>query len=128
MNYKIYIGNEKCTKCGKSHKKVFEIDGRPYGSSCAMEILGKNLSAPLWLYELAEKWVQQDSKETEYAHIEDCSTNFINHHATNTLDRDGVSKVWLKTIKIKDKNVKAEWQLEINDYIVKRYTELKEEN
>lgn len=126
MNVKIYIGNENCTKCGKKHKKVFEINGKPYGSSCADEILGKNLTAPVWLYELAEKWVQQDFKESDYTHIEDCSVNFINHYGSNMTTRDGGSKVWEKTIKIDGKNAKAEWQLEINEYIVSRYKELKE--
>ena len=104
--YQIYIGNEKCTKCGKSHKKVFEIDGKPYGSSCANEILGRNLDAPLWLYVLAEEWVKKEAVECDYTHVEDCSVNFINHYGSNMDDKDGASKVWLKAIKIDGRNVK----------------------
>jgi hypothetical protein len=126
MRYKIYVGDEKCTNCGRPHKKVFEIDGKPYGSSCANEILGSNLTAPLWLYELAEHWVQAEANQNFiYTHIEDCSTNFINYYGTNLQDSEGDSKVWTKSIKLNDKTVKIEWQHEINDYIVSRYNEIK---
>lgn len=125
MQVKIYVGNEKCTKCGRSHKKVFEIDGKPYGSSCANELLGKNLDAPLWLYVLAEEWVKEEVLEVDYKNVEDCTVNFINHYGSSLDDRDGSSKVWEKAIKIDGKSVKVEWQYEINDYIVKRYNELK---
>lgn len=62
MDVKIYIGNAECTACGRRHRKVFEIDGKPYGSSCANKIIGKELTAPVWLYELAETWFQDEMK------------------------------------------------------------------
>ena len=123
MQVKIYIGDSNCTNCGKKHKKVFEIDGKPYGSSCANELLGKNLTAPVWLYELAEEWVQEDVS-SDYSHIEDCSINFFNHYETVSKSYSG-QKVWSKPIKLQGKNVKVDWQFEINDYIVERYKAIK---
>lgn len=48
--------------------KFFEIDGKPYGSSCANKIIGKELTAPVWLYELAETWFQDEMKDFKGMH------------------------------------------------------------
>lgn len=125
MIVKIYIGDSKCTKCGKKHSKIFEIDGKPYGSSCARDILGKDLSAPVWLYELAEKFIQEEAKRCpDYKYLGDISCNFINKYATSTENSDGSSKVWRKPIKIQGKWCKSDWQKEIDKYIGHRFPEI----
>lgn len=125
MEVKIYLGDANCTTCGRRHKKVFEIDGKPYGSSCANEILGKNLNAPVWLYELAEEWVVDEAKrrkdqiQGDYDYI---SVNFFNEYETHT-NYDG-QKLWNKPIKVNGKTVKVDWQYEIHDYLMNRWSEL----
>jgi len=129
MNYKIYIGNSKCTKCGKSHKKVFEINGLPYGSSCAKEIICKELTAPVWLYEIAEKYVKNKIKNNNIELNEgDFEVNFWNELPNATLGKkcNGwfESYVYKKSIKINGKSVKLDWQYEIVDYLQNRYAEI----
>lgn len=125
MDVKIYLGEANCTTCGKKHKKIFEIDGQPYGSSCANEILGKNLTAPVWLYELAEEWVLEEAenyKEQISEDYEDISVNFFNEYETDN-NYDG-QKLWNRSIKVNGKNVKVDWQYEIHDYLIGRWKEL----
>ncbi|WP_186313229.1 hypothetical protein [Bacillus velezensis] len=125
MDVKIYLGEANCTACGKKHKKIFEIDGKPYGSSCANEILGKNLTAPVWLYELAEKWVLEEAencKEQISEDYEDISVNFFNEYETDN-NYDG-QKLWNRSIKVNGKNVKVDWQYEIHEYLIGRWKEL----
>lgn len=120
---KIYIGESRCTSCGKRHKRVFEIDGKPYGSSCAIKLIGKELSAPLWLYQLAEEWVIKDVEISAYLDVSEASVNFFNYYETDT-NYDG-HRLWNKAIKVQGRSVKVDWQYEINDYIISRYEELK---
>jgi len=132
MGYKIYIGNSKCTKCGKSHKKVFEIDGKPYGSSCAKDIIEKDLNAPVWLYEIAENYVQKkiEKKDIE-ENVDDFEVNFWNELPSRNDTKLGKecdgwyeSYVYEKTIKIQGKSVKVDWQYEIIDYLHSRHKEI----
>ena len=132
MNYKIYIGNSKCTKCGKSHKKVFEIDGKPYSSSCAKDIIEKDLNAPVWLYEIAENYVQKkiEKKDIE-ENVDDFEVNFWNELPSGNDTKLGKecdgwyeSYVYEKTIKIQGKSVKVDWQYEIIDYLHSRHKEI----
>lgn len=102
----IYIGDAKCTECGKKHKKVFEIEGKPYGSSCAKTILGKELNAPIWLYQLAEEYVQNygiEQEDIKNGIIEDFEVNFWN--TRKGLSPMGYEKVYEKSIKIGEKCV-----------------------
>ncbi|MGN7209778.1 hypothetical protein ACTHPW_18540 [Bacillus velezensis] len=125
MDVKIYLGEANCTACGKKHKKIFEIDGKPYGSSCANEILDKNLTAPVWLYELAEKWVLEEAENYKgqiSEDYEDISVNFFNEYETGN-NYDG-QKLWNRSIKVNGKNVKVDWQYEIHEYLTGRWKEL----
>jgi len=131
MSYKIYQRFSKCTKCGKSHKKIFEIDGKPYGSSCAKDIIGKELTAPVWLYELAEQHVQSRIKSNDIENVEDFEVNFWNElpDDKNTIlgrsfNNLFESYIYHKTIKIKGKSVKVDWQHEIVGYLHNRHAEI----
>lgn len=133
--YKIYLGESKCTTCGKKHKKIFEIDGKPYGSSCAKEVLGKELNAPIWLYNLADEYIQEYGiEDAKTSDIDSFEVNFWNTLPVNNgtmlgkLYRGGMfeSYVYNKTVKINGKSVKVDWQHEIVEYIRNRYAEIKE--
>lgn len=125
--FKVYVGNENCTACGKKHKKVFEFDGKPYGFTCAKKLFGIDLSAPAWLYELAETWMKKDSGYTE-DNYDCCTLNFFNHYGLEEggkiEDRYGESLLWNKPVRIRGYSIKVDWQYEINDYILRRYREL----
>lgn len=121
MEVKIYLGDAQCTQCGKKHKKIFEIDGKPYGSSCANELLGKNLTAPVWLYELAENWIKEEFK-FDYTHLDEIAVNFFNQYDTGNYKEH---RLWEKPVKVNAKSVKVDWQFEINDYIMARYKQLR---
>ncbi|MGN7209787.1 hypothetical protein ACTHPW_18495 [Bacillus velezensis] len=126
MDVKIYIGNAECTACGRRHRKVFEIDGKPYGSSCANKIIGKELTAPVWLYELAETWFQDEMKrfqgDASKVDYEGIAVNFFNDVEDADANYDG-QKIWSKSIKVNGKTVKVDWQYEINDYLKGRCRE-----
>lgn len=131
MDIKIYLGDSKCIKCGKSHKKIFEINGKPYGSSCAKEIIGKDLSAPVWLYKLAENYIQcKIQKNNIEENVEDFEVNFWNENELpNTVlgkDFGGwfESYVYNKTIKINNKSVRVDWQHEIVEYLQNRHKQI----
>ena len=131
LTYKIYLGESNCVVCGKKHKKIFEIDGKPYGSSCAKEILGKELNAPIWLYDLAEEYVQENGIKKNWIKTmrdEDFQTNFWNVDLLNITDwfKGGRSLIYEKSIKVDGKRISSKNQYEIVEYIKNRYHEIKE--
>lgn len=128
--YRIYIGDGKCEKCGRKHKKIFEIDGKIYGSSCAREVLGLNLTAPLWLYKMADDYVQKKIKNNEVElRVEDFECNFWNEMDNLELGKqDGYdgAMIYTKACKVNGKRVSIEWQYEMAHYLNQKWDEVKQ--
>lgn len=134
MNMKIYLGNGICARCGKIHKKIFEIDNKIYGSSCAKEVLGVNYSAPVWLYELSEKIINemQNIDSRRFKNDEDFNLEYffwgtLSKYTNCDYSCYEGSKLFSKPFKIYNKNVKVDWQYEINDYMKQRRNQIVEE-
>lgn len=123
--YKVYLGEGKCTRCGKKHKKIFEIDGQIYGSSCAREVLGLNLTAPAWLYKMAEDYANNKIVNNEVEkRVEDFEVNFWNE--MDNLELGGCDDmIYTKACKINGKRVSIAWQSEIADYLNQIWDSLK---
>ena len=129
INYRIYLGESNCTACGKKHKKIFEINGKAYGSSCAKELLGKELNAPIWLYNLAEDYIKKFGVEKNWINTikdEDFQTNFWNVDALNITWTGNFPRIYERPIKIDGKKITVENQCEIVEYIKNRYWEIRE--
>lgn len=121
-----YIGESNCDLCGKSHKKIVEIDGKKYGTSCANKILKgqNNYSAPLWLYESVEKYLLKDYKT--YSSIEDakefCFLNWYNNFfdVQWSVSRSDQPQLFSNSVKVlidgKSKSIKLDWQWELQKY------------
>lgn len=130
---KIYIVHGRksshCTNCDRKHQKVFEIDGEPYGATCAELIFGVKSCTPLWAYLLAEEYVKARTnyKKPLETHAEDFEVGFWNDLGDRLGYRyklGGSQGVHFQTVKIDGKYLNVTQQREIADYLVGRHADL----
>ncbi len=122
---RIYLGEEKCTTCGRKHQKVFEIDGKPYGSSCAEALLSRQFDAPAWLYKMADEYAVKEFKDAvptgKLDDFESFGVNFWNWAGMTQSGDQSEHALWNRAVRINGKSVKVDWQKEIHQYLRNLY-------
>lgn len=116
--HRVTSGDSKCTKCGKHIKTIHLRNNVPYGSECASLILGKSLSAPFWLYHLANDYIIYARTTFVHPTVDDFCVNFWNWVPNLTWSGDkNELAVFNKPVKIDGKRVPVKWQVEINAHL-----------
>ncbi len=120
---RIYDGESNCTVCGRKHKHIYEIDGIKYGIQCAKKVLGVEIKSPVWLYELANKYIDKNINEYDisFTGVDDFQTNFWNENNTNYDYSKPKKGVYMSAVKVNGKNVSVDMQFEIVDYLKKAF-------
>lgn len=119
MKYFVYGGLSNCFKCGKRIKTIHVIDDRHYGAECAKSLLGREVSAPAWLYDYANNYMAHVNRQNYRYALDDLGINFWNWLGTSLTWTGSQSEqaVYVRTVKIAGKPVNVQWQHEITDYL-----------
>lgn len=115
--YRVFKGASVCAACTKRIGNVVEIDGKHYGTDCAETLLGKKVSAPAWLYELAEAFANNEADDKEaYDYLGDLFSNFWNQHGewSGTDERP--------IVRVNGERVTIPHQEEVNVYLREQYS------
>lgn len=120
-HYRVYKGRSNCAECDKAMQNIHEIDGKQLDAECAATVLGRGISAPLWLYELANNYEEHVFEAQQAAPTaEEFAAGFWTWEGArySQSGEQDEQAVFNRTVKLNNKPVKVDWQNEVHAYLL----------